>query len=138
MPPSTVLANSSNLVDATLAWRRGQAGHDLLWVLDRQDYSVVFAVSQVDDYPRGAAVADGEGDALVLMTFWRALSAGGQGSCCRPAIDPGLMLVMACWYVAGWRGAVIAGRHRPGCVVPGLRGCLLCLACRWWWQVLAR
>src|SRR5580704_17986846 len=54
-------------VDATLARRRGQAGHDLLRVLDRQDYSVVLAVSQVDDYSEGAAVADGEGDAPVVM-----------------------------------------------------------------------
>jgi hypothetical protein len=29
------------------------------------------------------------------MTFWRALAAGGQGSCCRSAIDLGLMVVMA-------------------------------------------
>ena len=36
-------------------------------VLDRQDYSVVLAVSQVDDYPGAAAVADGEGDAPVVM-----------------------------------------------------------------------
>ena len=44
-----------------------------------------------------------------------------------PAAGQPLIRVMACSYVAGWRGAVTAGRHVGWAwVVPGLRGCLLC------------
>jgi hypothetical protein len=180
-------------VDATLARWRGQAGGNVFRVLDGQYYFVVLAVSQVDDYPGAAAVADGEGDAPVVMPAphpgvrkrhayplhavnfgdavrygphavdrapWEclisvprlklsprdisivtassvisrcamkrhsgALAAGCQGSCGRSAIHPGLILVMACRYVAGRRRGECGATGRPGCVIPGLRGCLLC------------
>ena len=44
-------------------------------------------------------------------TFCRAAAAGGQGSCGRPAIDPGLTPAVARPYVAGRRGAVSVARH---------------------------
>lgn len=50
-----------------LARRLGQAGRNLLRVIDGQYYLVVFAVGQVDDNSGVVAVANGERDALVLM-----------------------------------------------------------------------
>ena len=47
--------------------RCGQAGRDLLGVLDGRYYCVVLAVGQVDGDPGFVAVAGGERDALVLM-----------------------------------------------------------------------
>ena len=56
-------------MDATLARRRGQAGHYIFGVLDGQYDAVVLGVSQIYDNPRVVAVAYGEGDAqLCRMT----------------------------------------------------------------------
>jgi hypothetical protein len=52
-------AVTTTSVAGTLARRRGQAGRNLLRVLDGQYYFVVLAVGQVDDDPGVVAVADG-------------------------------------------------------------------------------
>ena len=74
----------------------------------------LISVRRLEPFP--ATHIDGDrviGDQQVRheTTFWRAPAAGGQGSCCRSAIDPRLVPTMACPYVAGWRGAVTVVRQ---------------------------
>ena len=75
-------------MDATLARRRGQAGHYIFGVLDGQYDAVVPGVGQVDDNPGVVAVAYGEGDVLVLMKASHP-DAGKLRACPLQAVDFG-------------------------------------------------